>query len=214
MKFARGVKMRTIAAVVFAVALANAPGRVFAQDDPASPPPPVLNDDQLLKKYVLSTIGPGGLIGAAAAAGYEQYENYPERWGQNAAGYGKRWASAYAAGVIGNTTKYAVARALRQDPSFVRCRCSGFNKRMKHAVTSVFTARTRDGRRVFSPATLAGFTAEHAVPALVWFPREQRLKEGVGLVAVGIGAKMGINIFREFFGRPTDLLKKELLAKD
>jgi hypothetical protein len=182
--------------------------KVAAQDKPPVPPP-VLNDDQLFKKYVTSTLGPGGLIGAAAAAGYEQHENYPDQWGQGASGYGKRWASAYAAGVIGNSTKYAVAKALHHDPSFVRCQCTGFNKRMRHAMTSVFTARTRRGRRVLSPATVAGLTAEHAIPATMWFPREHRMKEGVGLLAVGLSAKMAINVFHEFFGRPKIVLKKD-----
>jgi hypothetical protein len=207
--------MRPIAAVVIAIALLGAPLKVAGQEtEPLPPPTPVLNDHQLFKKYVRSTVGPGGLIGAAAAAGYQQHRNYPEQWGQGASGYGKRWASAYASGVLGNTTKYAVAKALHQDPSFVRCQCTGFSRRMRHAVTSVFTARTQSGRRVFSPATVAGITAEHSIPAILWFPREQRLKEGVGLVGVGISAKMGINILYEFFGRPKDIIKKELLKKE
>lgn len=173
------------------------------------PPPPVLNDDQLFRKYVVSTVGPSGLIGASAAAAYEQVTNYPQDWDKTAAGYAKRWGSAYAAGVIGNSTKYAVAHALHHDPSFVRCRCSGFNARLKHAVVSVFTARTRTGREVFSPATVAGFAAEHVVPATLWFPQKDRWHEGAGLLGVSIGSKVAINIFHEFFGSPRIVIGKE-----
>jgi hypothetical protein len=200
--------MRAIAVGLLMCGLAGVPTAALAQEKPATAPA-LLNDDQLFKKYVQSTVGPGGLIGAAAAAGYEQYENYPEQWGRSGSGYAKRWASAYAAGVLGNSTKYAVARALHQDPSFVRCRCTGFNNRVRHAVVSVFTARSRSGREVFSPATVAGYAAEHVIPAAVWFPREQRLKEGVGLLAVGLSSKMAINLFHEFFGHPKVVLKRE-----
>ena len=203
-----------IAAVVLACGLLGAPLSVVAQDitivrDDNPKPTPVLNDDQLFRKYVVSTVGPSGIIGAAAAAGWEQYQNYPDEWGRGTSGYAKRWGSAYAAGAIGNTTKYVVAHALHQDPSFSPCGCRGFNRRMRHAVTSVFTARTRRGREVFSPATIAGLTAEHAIPAALWFPRDKLWQEGVGLVAVGLGTKIGINIFHEFFGHPTIAIARD-----
>jgi hypothetical protein len=188
--------------------LGNA-GAVLGQETPPSRPAPVLADEQLLRKYVVATLGPEGLIGAAAAAGYQQYQNYPDEWQRSAPGYMKRWASAYAAGAIGNTTKYAISHWMDQDPSFVRCTCTGFNARMKHAVFFIFRARTRDGREVFSPASLAGYTAEHMVPAALWFPRRHFWTEGVGLAAASIGSKVAINIFREFFGKPRDLLKHD-----
>lgn len=202
--------MQSLTAIFALVLLTGFPLRAATQDMSALPPPtPVLDDDQLFKKYVVSTVGPGGMIGAAAAAGYEQYENYPEAWRQTTAGYVKRWASAYAAGAIGNSTKYAVAHALHQDPSFTTCRCTGFNGRMRHAILSVFTARTRSGREVFSLATMAGLTAEHAVPAALWFPREAKWKEGAGLVGVSLASKIGINIFHEFFGHPKITFQKD-----
>jgi hypothetical protein len=206
----RKVGVRALVAALLSVVLLGVASPASAQEAAAaaSAPAPVLTDDQLFKKYVISTVGPPGMIGAAAAAGYEQYENYPRAWQPTAAGYAKRWASAYAAGAIGNSTKYAVAHALHQDPSFAKCRCSGFNARMRHAVLSVFTARQRGGREVFSVATVTGLAAEHAIPAALWFPREDRWKEGAGLAGVGIAAKIGISIFREFVGRPKVVFEK------
>lgn len=199
-----------VAALLSGVLLGVTPHAAAQEASAPSPTPaPVLTDDQLFKKYVISTVGPPGIIGAAAAAGYEQYENYPKAWQPTTAGFGKRWASAYAAGAIGNSTKYAVAHALHQDPSFARCRCTGFNARMRHAVFSVFTARKRGGREVFSLATVAGLSAEHAVPAALWFPREDRWKEGAGLAGVSLAAKIGINIFHEFIGRPKVVFEKQ-----
>src|SRR5690348_18158623 len=102
-----------------------------AQDAPPAAPIAVLTDDQMFHKYVVSTVGPPGLMGTAAAATYQQYENYPEEWRQTSVGYTKRFASAYAAGAIGNSTKYAIAHFMHQDPWFARCRCTGFHRHMK-----------------------------------------------------------------------------------
>lgn len=176
---------------------------------PSDKPGRVLTDDQMFHKYIVSTIGPPGLIGAAAAAGYEQYQNYPKEWNATPGGYGKRVASAYAAGVIGNSTTYAIAHFVRQDPSFARCRCTGFNRRMVHAVSSVFIARTRSGREVFSLATVGGYTAEHMIPAALWFPPNRFRTEGVELLAASIGSKIAVNILREFVGHPKILFRAE-----
>jgi hypothetical protein len=179
-----------------------------AQDAAPAKPAAVLTDDQMFHKYVVSTVGPPGLMGAAAAAAYEQYENYPAEWRQTSAGYAKRFASAYAAGAIGNSTKYAIAHFMHQDPSFARCRCTGFHRRMGHAVTSVFTARTRNSREVFSPATVGGYAAEHMIPAALWFPRNRFRTEGFALLGASIGSKIAVNTFREFIGRPKIVFQK------
>ena len=200
--------MRWPEAVFVASLLVGAPFRASAQDTAITKPAPVLTDDQMFHKYVVSTVGPPGLIGAAAAAGYEQYENYPAEWHQTAGGYAKRFASAYAAGAIGNSTKYAIAHVMHQDPSFARCRCTGFNRRMLHAVTSLFTARTASGREVFSPATLGGFAAEHMIPAALWFPPNRFRTEGIALVGASIGSKIGVNILHEFVGKPKIVITK------
>ena len=189
--------------------LVGAPFTASAQDTAPSKPAPVLTADQMFHKYVVSTVGPPGLIGAAAAAGYEQYENYPEEWHQTTTGFARRFASAYAAGAIGNSTKYAIAHFMHQDPSFTRCRCKGFNRRMLHAVTSLFTARTRSGREVFSPATIGGYAAEHMIPAALWFPPNRFRTEGVALVAASIGSKIGVNILHEFIGKPKIVITKD-----
>ena len=201
--------MRRFAAATLACALLGCPQTAAAQDSSAPlRPAPVLNDDQLFRKYVMSSVGPPGMLGAAAAAGFEHWQNYPDEWRQGLSGYMKRWASAYAAGAIGDSTKYAIAHFQHEDPSFARCTCRGFKARMRHAAVSAFTARTRDGRTVFSLATVAGYSAEHVVPAVLWFPPRERWTEGVGLVGASIGSKIAVNIFHEFVGRPRIVIRR------
>ena len=79
---------------------------------------------------------------------------------------------------------------------------------MKHAVTSVFTARTQNGREVFSPATVGGYAAEHMIPAALWFPRNRFRTEGFALLGASIGSKIAVNTLREFIGRPKVIFQK------
>ena len=173
-----------------------------AQTPASSAPPPVLNDGQLLQKYVWSTLGPQGAVGAAFVGGVEEWRRYPPEWGHGVSGYAKRWASAYGAAAIGNTTKYAVAHFMHQDPSFTRCTCKGVGPRLRHALTAPFTARNRRGRRVFSLATVAGQANEHLIPASTWYPDGRIMRDGVILAVAGVASKMGVNVVREFVSLP------------
>jgi hypothetical protein len=189
----------TAAATVVLTMLAAVPCR--ADDDPPRPPP-VLNDEGLLRKYVWATLGGEGVLNATLWSSFEQWRGAPPEWNKDVGGYGRRWASEYAQSAIGSTTKYAVSKLLRQDPSFTRCECTGAAPRLRHALAAPFTARTRDGRRVVSPAIVAGLAAEHIIPAATWYPAPHGTRDGVIHAGSGIVSKMAVNIFREFVALP------------
>ena len=172
----------------------------FSQDA-AAPTPPVLDDHALLQKYVWSTLGPSGALHATLASSFEQWRRSPPDWSMDEAGYAQRWASVFVESAIGSTTKYGVARLLHHDPSFVKCTCTGFGPRLRYAVTSPFAARTVDGRRVFSPATVAGLAAENIVPASTWYPAPRGTRDGLAHAASGVLAKVGVDVVREFVSR-------------
>jgi hypothetical protein len=180
------------------IVLLAIPASSVAQDHELTAIEPVLDDQALLHKYVWSTLGLPGALHATFASAFEQWRGAPPEWGTGAGGYPKRWASQFAAAAIGSTTKYAVARALHQDPSFARCRCSGVGPRLRHALISPFAARTRDGRQVFSPATVASIAAENIIPASTWYPEPHGTRDGLAHAGSGIVAKIGVDIFREF----------------
>lgn len=167
-----------------------------AQDAPPVPPP-VKNNNQLLQKYVWSTLGPEGAISATLLAGVDQWRVDPPEWGTGASGYAKRWASEFGTSAVTNTTKYAVARMFDHDPSFTRCECSGFRLRLRHVVTLPLTARRRDGRRVLSPAIVAGLVAGQALRS-TWTPGPYSVGDGARNAAAGLAVKIAMNVFREF----------------
>ena len=183
------------------------PAPSAAQDGDLADNQPVLDDQALLRKYVWSTLGLPGALHATLASSVEQWRGAPPEWGTGVGGYPKRWASQFAEAAIGNTTKYAVARALHHDPSFARCRCSGLGPRLRHAMVSPFVARTRNGRQVFSPATVASIAAENIIPASTWYPEPRGARDGLAHAGAGIVAKLGVDIFREFVTMPRYLRK-------
>jgi hypothetical protein len=193
---------KVAAAIVWSTVLGLGPSaRADAEDELRDPAPKVLNDEQLLRKYVWSTLGPEGALHASLLAAYRQLRDDPEEWSTGTTGFGERWASAYAASAIGNTTKYAVAHFYHQDPSFTRCQCTGVAPRLRHAMSSPFMARTRAGRRVFSLATVAGLTAENVVPATTWYPAPHGMRDGVADAAANIVAEMAVSAVKEFLPR-------------
>lgn len=186
---------KALLAVIVVLAI---PAPSIAEGREFSDVQPVLDDQALLRKYVWSTLGLPGALHATFASAFEWWRGAPREWGSGGDAYPKRWASEFAEAAIGNTTKYAVARALHHDPSFTRCRCSGLGPRLRHAIVSPFAARTRDGRQVFSPATVAGIAAENIIPASTWYPEPRGARDGMAHADSGIVAKIGTDIFREF----------------
>jgi len=178
------------------VALLLCTAKASAQSVEAEPPP--LDDRGLLKKYVWSTLGPTGLMTSAVWAGLDEWRDSPQAWTREKRGYAQRWASEYAAAAIGSTTKYAVAHFRHEDPSFVRCACTGTGPRLRHALAAPFMARTSDGEWAFSPATVAGIAAEHVIPAATWYPEARGVRDGAAHVVTGVLSKMTVDVGREF----------------
>lgn len=164
-------------------------------------PTPVASDHDLLRKYVWSTIGLDGAIHATWASGLDQWRESPPEWGAGGTGYARRWASKYAESAIGDAAKYAVARAFEHDPSFKRCECSGFARRLRHALDSPFMARRRDGTRVLSAASLAGFLVGHVVSASTWYPAPHGARDGLKHAATSLVKTIGVDVFKEFWPR-------------
>ena len=178
------------------VAVLICASKLSAQSIDTEPPP--LDDRALLHKYVWSTLGPAGLMTSALWATFDEWRDSPQSWTREKRGYAQRWASEYAAAAIGSTTKYAVAHLRHEDPSFVRCDCTGTGPRLRHALAAPFMARTSDGEWAFSPATVAGIAAENVIPAATWYPEPRGVHDGAAHAVTGVLSKMAVDIVREF----------------
>jgi|SRR5450759_4133056 hypothetical protein len=170
----------------------------LAQDPPVVDPKPVATDNQMLHKYVWSTLGLDGAVSATLGSSLDQWKESPPEWGLDGTGYTRRWVSNYAESAIGDGAKYTVAHFFHQDPSFTRCACSGFARRLRHAVNSPFMARRRDGTRVPSAASLAGFLTGHVVSASTWYPAPLGTRDGLRHAGMSLLSKIAVDLFKEF----------------
>lgn len=160
--------------------------------------PPVKTEQQMLRKYIAATFGPAGLTTATVMAGWAQVQQTPPEWGTTTAGYGRRWASKFTETAIGNSAKFGLARLMHHDPSFVRCECKGFGRRLRHAVLSPFHARTPDGKEVLSAAALAGFTTGQVIAKTTWYPAKYSAADGMREAGVSLALSTAKSVFKEF----------------
>ena len=163
-----------------------------------------------LRNYAFDAFGPYSLAGAALAAGIGQADDRPPDWKQGAVGYGERFGSDLGIAAIGTTTRYALAEAFREDTLYYRCDCKGVLPRVRHAVTSSFTARRGDdGHREFSfPALIAPYAGAMAA-VYGWYPRRYDARDAFRMGNYSLLGYLGGNIGLEFlYSGPHSLVSR------
>jgi hypothetical protein len=149
--------------------------------------------------YLRDTFGPGALLQSAFVAGTNHFDNDPPEWRQGAQGYGRRFASRFGRFTIQKSIEYGLGTVLRQDTSYRRCECSGFLRRMSHALSSNFIARKRDGSRTLTIAKVAGYYGSGMI-STAWYPdRYTATGDGVRLGTLSLVSGTGVNVIREFW---------------
>jgi hypothetical protein len=160
-----------------------------------------------LRNYFFDAFGPYPVGGAAELGAISQAHNTPPEWGQGFKAYGERVGSDFGIALATTTTRYALAKAFRDDTIYYRCECKGVFRRMEHALISTVTARRgADGhRRLSFPAIVAPY-AGTMTAVYGWYPGRYDAKDGLrmgnyALLAFAVG-----NIAREFiYGGPHTL---------
>jgi hypothetical protein len=153
------------------------------------------------RKYILGAFGPGAILRAAASAGISQGTVTPKEWGVGPEAYGDRFGNAFAKHVVREALEYGMSAALHEDNRYFRSTESGFFKRSKHAVASVFVARNEAGGEHFAVSRFGSVLGSSFISRL-WQPRSE---DGSGDAAVSFGLTMvsdiGFNFFHEFCPR-------------
>jgi|SRR5271165_11185 len=163
-----------------------------------------------LQNYFFDTYGPYPIVGAALAAGINQADNTPPEWKQGAAGYGKRFASDFGIAAVTTTTRYALAKAFREDTLYYRCECKGLFPRLSYAVMSTFTSRRgNDGHRVFSFPALVAPYAGTMTAVYGWYPGRYGAKDAFRMGNYSLLGYIGGNIALEFlYSGPHSLVSR------
>ena len=163
-----------------------------------------------LNDYLFEAFGPYPMTVTAVAAGINQFNNAPPEWGQGMAGFGKRFGSDFGMAAIGNTTRYGLSEAFKEDTLYYRCECRGVFPRLSHAVISTVTARRgEDGHRVFSFSALAAPYAGATAAVYGWYPDRYGAKDALRLGNYSLLFYMGGNVALEFlYSGPHSLLSR------
>jgi hypothetical protein len=152
-----------------------------------------------LHNYLFDTFGPYPIAVAAVTAGIDQIDNSPPEWGGDGAGYSKRLGSDFGIAMVSTTTRFALSKALRQDPLYYRCTCKGVFPRLGHALVSSFTARTgEDGHRVFSVPALVGPYAGSFTAVYGWYPNRYEAKDALRIGNYSLLEYIGGDMVLEF----------------
>ena len=160
--------------------------------------------------YIFDAFGPYAFLSAVTVAGVQQARNRPPDWGQGWGAYGQRVASDYGINLVTQTTRYGLAELFREDTLYYRCECTGFGRRLEHALISTVTARRgADGHRTFSFSALVAPYAGTEAAALSWYPSRFDAMDGFRMGNINLAVQAGYNIAFEFiYGGPHTLLAR------
>jgi len=110
-----------------------------------------------------------------ALAGIGQLEHSDAGEGQGAAGYGRRYALAFADGTIENfTTKAILPSLLHEDPRYFQLGKGGVGHRTWYAVSRIFITRTDNGNSRFNYSEVFGSAAAACISTYSYHPGDDR----------------------------------------
>ena len=148
--------------------------------------------------YFLSAYGPEAILRAAAGGGISQWNGTPKEWKQGSEAFGERVGNSLAKHVIRKTLEAGAAAALHEDNRYFESTDTGFWKRTKHAIGSVFVARNQAGQEHFAYSRFGSAIASSFI-SREWQPRSENTP---GDAAVNFGITMAVdigwNVFKEF----------------
>ena len=129
----------------------------------------------------------------AVLAGISQARNSEPGYGQGAAGYGKRYGSAWGDGAIENFMTGAIFPSiLRQDPRYYRLGKGSFWQRTRYTVGRIFITRGDSGKQQFNASEIFGSAAAAGISTYSYHPRNDR---NLGNTATVWGTQIGLDTF-------------------
>jgi hypothetical protein len=181
----------------------------------AKPPPPVFvytrpTEKAKVHNYLFDAFGPFPIAGAALIAAVNQSEKTPPEWGSGGGAYAERFGSNLGIAAITTTTRYGLAKILREDTVYYRCECKGLFPRLRHALISTVTSRRgEDGHRQLSfPALIAPY-AGTMTAVYAWYPNRYGPKDALRMGNYNLLAFAGENLALEFiYGGPHTLFSR------
>lgn len=150
--------------------------------------------------YLEQTLtSPGAYMKRMLAAGIDQARGSPYQWDDGWGGYAERFASREGQFITANTLAYLGNRALKYEPRYDQCRCSGFWPRTRHAIMRNFLTYNGSERQLRPQWALYGGSFGGGLLSTAWKPKPRNaFAEGSRAAAEQGGYGSLLNIFIEF----------------
>jgi hypothetical protein len=134
-------------------------------------------------------------------AALSQAENAEPGYGRGTAGYGKRYAAAFADGTIeGFMTGAILPSVLRQDPRYYQLGKGGFWRRTGYAVSYIFITRADSGRIQFNASEIVGSALAAGISTYSYHPTSERtVRNTVSVWGTQVGYDTIAIVFNEFW---------------
>lgn len=154
---------------------------------------------QLYLQQTLTT--PGAYMKRMFAAGIDQVRGAPQQWDDGWDGYAERFASREGQFITANSLAALGNAALKYEPRYDQCACSGLWRRTRHAVMRNFLTYDRSERHLRPQLALYGGAFAGGVVSTAWKPHPRNaFAEGGRAMAGQAGYGALLNFFIEFAG--------------
>jgi hypothetical protein len=159
-----------------------------------------LNRRQKLELAVDETVAPSSFLASAFTSGIGQTRDSLHGYGQEWAGYGKRFGSSVASGASSRLFgTFLMPSALHQDPRYFVKLYGNPASRIIYAMSRVVMTRTDDGRQAFNWSNVVGDLLAEGL-ATSYLPDEQRT---TGKTFTRFGVRIGFsaldNVVKEYW---------------
>lgn len=159
-----------------------------------------LDAHQKFDMFVETSVDPVTFLGAAASAGFSQWQNDDSKWGQGAGGYGKRYGAALIDVESSNFFgQFFYPVIFRQDPRYYRKGNGTTRGRFGNALAHTFVTRGDSGKQMPN-YSLWATTASTVALANIYHPgNDQGFPPAATRVGISIAGSMGYDLMREFW---------------
>ena len=161
-----------------------------------------LTFNQRRELYLQQTLTtPGAYMKRMFGAGIDQARGVPSQWDDGWGGYAERWASREGQFISANTLAAAGNAALKYEPRYDQCDCSGFWRRTRHAIVRNFLTYGRDEQEYRPQWALYGGAFGGGLISTAWKPQPRNaFAEGGRAMLEQAGYGAALNFFIEFAG--------------
>lgn len=136
---------------------------------------PRLTTKQKFKVVLRSAFDPVEYPYIGFLAGVSQASDSEPGFGQGAAGYAKRYGSAFADNTIENFMTGAILPSLlHQDPRYYQLGHGTFKHRLGYAISRLLVTRSDSGRQEFNASEVLGSATSAAIATYSYHPAEDR----------------------------------------